>query len=136
MKITEIRVFLKDSSMGDGKLKAFATVTFDSVFVVRDLKIIEGKTGRFVAMPSSRLTFPCPKCRKKNYPCSKFCTECGANLVELNFVQRCDVAKAEHHDIAHPITSDMRKYLQNAILKAYDETCACGKCDTITKLSC
>ncbi len=50
MKITEIRVTLRN----DGKLKAFASITLDDCFVVRGLKVIEGNTGMFVAMPSRR----------------------------------------------------------------------------------
>lgn len=50
MKITEVRVSLRE----DAKLKAFASITLDDSFVIRGLKIIEGKTGTFVAMPSRR----------------------------------------------------------------------------------
>lgn len=50
MKITEVRISLRD----DAKLKAFASITLDDSFVIRGLKIIEGKTGTFVAMPSRR----------------------------------------------------------------------------------
>ena len=50
MKITEVRVSLRD----DDKLKAFVTITIDSCFVVRGLKIIRGNKGMFVAMPSRR----------------------------------------------------------------------------------
>lgn len=50
MKITEVRVSLRE----DAKLKAFASITLDDSFVIRGLKIIEGKMGTFVAMPSRR----------------------------------------------------------------------------------
>lgn len=50
MKITEVRVTLRN----DGKLKAFASITLDDCFVVRGLKVIEGNSGMFVAMPSRR----------------------------------------------------------------------------------
>ena len=50
MKITEVRVSLRD----DAKLKAFASITLENSFVIRGLKIIEGKTGTFVAMPSRK----------------------------------------------------------------------------------
>ena len=51
MQISEIRIRKVE---GDGKLKAYVTVTFDSVFVVHNVKIIEGKTGLFIAMPSRK----------------------------------------------------------------------------------
>ena len=50
MEITEIRVF----PVNEEKLKAYVTVTFDGCFVVRDLKVICGTTGLFVAMPAKR----------------------------------------------------------------------------------
>ena len=50
MEITEVRVF----PMNEDKLKAYATITFDNCFVVRDLKVISGNTGLFVAMPSKK----------------------------------------------------------------------------------
>ena len=49
MKITEVRI--RKLSV-DGKLKAYATVTFDDCFVVHNIKIIDGKSGLFIAMPS------------------------------------------------------------------------------------
>lgn len=50
MEITEVRVHLRNEE----KLKAYATITFDKCFVVRDLKIIQGNNGMFVAMPSRK----------------------------------------------------------------------------------
>lgn len=50
MEITEVRVYPVDEE----KLKAYVTITFDHCFVVRDLKIIEGTNGLFVAMPSRK----------------------------------------------------------------------------------
>lgn len=52
MEITEVRIRRHRSE--DGKLKAFASVVFDSAFVVHDMKIIEGVKGLFVAMPSRK----------------------------------------------------------------------------------
>jgi stage V sporulation protein G len=50
MEITEIKVFPVD----EDKLKAYITIVLDDCFVVRDLKIISGTTGLFVAMPSKK----------------------------------------------------------------------------------
>ncbi len=50
MEITEVRISLRN----DEKLKAFATVTFDNCFIVRDLKVINGNNGLFIAMPSRK----------------------------------------------------------------------------------
>jgi stage V sporulation protein G len=51
MDITDIRV---RKVTGEGKLKAYVTVTFDDCFVVHNVKIIEGKSGVFIAMPSRK----------------------------------------------------------------------------------
>jgi len=52
MKITQIKVFPVN---GDDKLKAFVTVKIDDCFIVRDMKVINGSKGYFVAMPSKKL---------------------------------------------------------------------------------
>jgi len=51
MKITEVKVY---AAKDGGRLKAYATIVFDNVFIVRDLKVIEGQNGYFVSMPSRR----------------------------------------------------------------------------------
>jgi stage V sporulation protein G len=50
MTITEVRVF----PVSEERLKGYATIIFDDCFIVRDLKIIHGNTGLFVAMPSKK----------------------------------------------------------------------------------
>ena len=50
MKITEVKVF----PVNEERLKAYVTITIEGVFVVRDLKIIKGHEGLFVAMPSKK----------------------------------------------------------------------------------
>ena len=123
MEITEVRIFLKDGS--DKKLKAYATVTFDNAFVVRNIKVIEGQKGLFVAMPSRKLKDSCPKCNFKNVLRSKFCNNCGSSLPMTERrapVQTGDPAQreSEHRDIAHPITLECREYLQKKVLEAYE----------------
>src|ERR1043165_335326 len=50
MEITEVKVF----PVNEERLKAYVTITIDNCFVVRDLKIINGNNGLFVAMPSKK----------------------------------------------------------------------------------
>ena len=69
----------------EGKMKAVVSVTFDNVFVVHDIKVIEGKEKLFAAMPSRKST------------------------------------DGTYRDIVHPITTEMREELQNAILAKYEE---------------
>lgn len=84
MKITEIRIQL----MGEERLKAFASVTFDDSFVVRNMKIVQGGKGVFLCMPSRKLP------------------------------------DGSHKDMVHPINQDFRKYLEENIIKAYQEELA------------
>ncbi|WP_020612717.1 septation regulator SpoVG [Sediminispirochaeta bajacaliforniensis] len=51
MEITDIRIRKLGS---DSKLKAYVTITFDDCFVVHNVKIIDGKNGAFIAMPSRK----------------------------------------------------------------------------------
>jgi stage V sporulation protein G len=51
MEITEININIR----GEEKLKAFVNITFDDVFVVRGLKVIQGNSGLFVCMPSRKM---------------------------------------------------------------------------------
>lgn len=51
MEITDIRIRRVGA---EGKLKAYVTVTFDDCFVVHNVKVIEGKNGAFIAMPSRK----------------------------------------------------------------------------------
>ncbi|WP_428059736.1 septation regulator SpoVG [Candidatus Avelusimicrobium stercoris] len=81
MKITEVRIHL----MGEDRLKAFASVTFDDSFVVRNMKIVEGTKGVFLCMPSRKLP------------------------------------DGTHKDMVHPINQEFREYLEENILKAYEE---------------
>ena len=82
MKITDIRIKKIESA---GKMKAIASVTFDDMFVVHDMKIIERAMGLFVAMPSRK------------------------------------TPSGDYKDIAHPINTETRVVLQQAILDKYEQ---------------
>ncbi len=81
MKITEIRIHL----MGEDRLKAFASATFDDSFVVRNMKVVEGTKGVFLCMPSRKLP------------------------------------DGTHKDMVHPVNQEFREYLEESILKAYQQ---------------
>jgi stage V sporulation protein G len=103
------------------RLQAFCSVTFDDAFVVRDLKIIEGTKGSFVAMPSRKLTDHCPQCGCKNHLRARYCNQCGGKLDEVRATRDADGRVKLHADIAHPINSACREVIQSAVLKAYQE---------------
>lgn len=83
MKVTDVRL---RKIQTDGRMKALVSITLDESFVIHDLRVIEGNSGLFVAMPSKR------------------------------------TPDGEFRDIAHPINSDMRQEIQDAVMKVYDET--------------
>ncbi len=132
MEITEVRIFLRDNPAT--KLRAYATITFDNAFVVRNIKVIEGNKGLFVAMPSRRIEEPCPKCGAKNSLRSKYCNQCGSQLPPKESTQELDSTaggekkdlRSEHRDIAHPINMETREYIQKKILEAYEAEKAKG----------
>ena len=121
MDITEVRIFVRESV--DKKLRAFATITFDNAFVVRNIKIIQGNKGLFVAMPSRKMKESCPQCSFKNAVRSKYCNQCGATLPQTNKPQVPEESAArqsEHRDIAHPITAACRELIQKKVLEGYE----------------
>ena len=79
MEITEVRVFPRNEE----KLKAYVTITFDNCFVIRNLKVIQGQKGLFVAMPSRKML------------------------------------DGTHKDVAHPVTNEMRRIIEEKVLAAY-----------------
>ena len=119
MQITETRVRLVPTS--GQRLKAYCTITLDSEFVVRDLKIIEGNNGLFVAMPSRKLADRCRKCGAKNHLRAKFCNDCGAGLPENRTVKDESGKPKLHIDIAHPIDPKCRQRLEARIVEAYQQ---------------
>lgn len=122
MQITEIRIKLMDDKESrNERLLAFCSVTFDHMFVVRDLKIIEGLKGLFVAMPSRKLTDRCGGCHSKNHLRARFCNQCGFRLQE-DRAPRDDHGRAKlHADVAHPINAQAREFVQSGIIRSFHE---------------
>ncbi|AMV38867.1 SpoVG family protein [Planctomyces sp. SH-PL62] len=122
MEITEVRIkLMEDNSGSNERLQAFCSITFDDMFVIRDLKIIEGAKGFFVAMPSRKLTDRCHNCGTKNHLRSRFCNHCGCRLDESRALRDADGRAKLHADIAHPINSMCREKIQAAVLASYAE---------------
>jgi stage V sporulation protein G len=119
--ITEVRVSLRDG--GNKKLKAYVTVTFDDCFVVRNIKVIEGTHGLFVAMPARKMKQFCSKCGKRIDVGGKYCPICAAALPALAPFRPEEERRGQqgHQDIAHPINQQFRDYLQKKILDTYDQ---------------
>ena len=119
MVITEVRIKLVEEN--NERLMAFCSITLDNAFVIRDLKIIEGTKGLFVAMPSRKLTDRCPRCGSKNHLRARFCNSCGTHLDENRAPRDHDGRAKLHADIAHPINSACREVMQMAIITSYQD---------------
>ena len=119
MEISEVRIKLMDDP--HDRLQAFCSITFDGCFVIRDLKIIQGAKGSFVAMPSRKLTDRCPRCFTKNHLRALHCNQCGAKLDEERATKDSDGRAKLYADIAHPINSQCRELIQNRVLDAYSD---------------
>ncbi len=123
MEISEVRVRLVEGR--SDRLRAFCTLTLDDVFVIRDLKIVDGSRGLFVAMPSRRTTVSCPRCDYRNHLRAKFCNECGTKLPPNQQPENDEDSRNRmHRDIAHPITPEFRDLVQNLVLQAYEQELA------------
>ena len=119
MEITEVRIKLMED--GGERLQAFCSITFDNCFVIRDLKIIEGANGPFVAMPSRKLTSHCQNCGAKNHLRAAFCNDCG-NKLDPNRAALDDEGRAKlYADIAHPINSGCREMIQERVIREFHE---------------
>jgi stage V sporulation protein G len=119
MEITEVRVRLVTDK--DDRLRAYCSMTLDDEFVVRDIKVIEGVSGYFVAMPSRKMSDRCSKCGGKNHLGAKFCHSCGRPLPANRAKRAPDGRMKLHADIAHPIRAECRKRIQEALVVAYEE---------------
>jgi stage V sporulation protein G len=124
MQLTEVRVNL--CGQNGGRLKAFCSLTFDDTFVVRDVKLIDGPDGLFLAMPSRKLCDHCPRCGEKNHLRARFCNHCGGRLDETRAMRqngnRLSPARVKlHADIAHPINAACRADLEHDVVDAYQQ---------------
>jgi len=125
MQVTEVRINLCGN--GANRLKAFCSLTFDNTFVIRDVKLIDGNDGLFLAMPSRKLCDHCRRCGEKNHLRARFCNGCGMRLDENRSMQQHPGHGAAqgrvklHADIAHPINGDCRQLIERQVIGAYHE---------------
>src|SRR5215210_2131925 len=123
MELTEVRINLCGEH--GSRLKAFCSLTFDNTFVIRDVKLIDGNDGLFLAMPSRKLSDHCPSCKEKNHLRARYCNNCGRRLNESRYLQYGNGAAHGgrlklHADIAHPINAECRQEIERRVLEAYD----------------
>ncbi len=119
MEITEVRIKLMEEP--NDRLQAFCSITIDGSFVIRDLKIIQGTRGPFVAMPSRKLNDRCSKCGNKNELRAGFCSNCGSKLNQERAIRDHSGRAKLYADIAHPINTECREMIQSKVLDAFNE---------------
>ena len=124
MQLSEIRINLCGPQAG--RLKAFCSLTFDNTFVIRDVKIIEGNDGLFLAMPSRKLCDRCRRCGEKNHLRARFCNNCGQRLDENRSMKMqppgMNGSRLKlHADIAHPINAECRLEIERRAVGAYQD---------------
>jgi stage V sporulation protein G len=117
MQITEVRIKLVEN--GAERLLAFCSITIDGAFVVRDLKVIGGPSGPFVAMPSRKLCGHCPSCGSKNPLRASYCNQCGGRVEGA--VPRDEGGRTRlYADIPHPINAACRELIERRIVQEYE----------------
>ena len=120
MEITEVRIKLMEEP--SERLQAFCSITFDNCFVIRDLKIIEGTNGPFVAMPSRKLTAHCPQLRLQEPPArAATATSAAAGWTRTGAVKDADGRAKLYADIAHPINSACREMIQDRVIEEFHD---------------
>jgi stage V sporulation protein G len=123
MEITEVRITLADDAgNGNGRLLAFASITLDGCFAVRDIKVIDGRGGVFVAMPSRRLISRCPRCGHKNHLAASYCNHCGGRRADAVPSPDPETGHSRlHADVCHPVTNATRLAIEGAVVAAWRE---------------
>ncbi|MEZ6195688.1 MAG: SpoVG family protein [Planctomycetota bacterium] len=117
MQITDVKVKLVPDEGRRDRLRAFCSVTFDDVFVVHDLKLIDGPHGLFVAMPSRQVARRCAGCGSKQPVRARYCSDCGERSPSAP--RRGGDRTHDFIDVAHPINAGFRESIHEAILEAY-----------------
>jgi stage V sporulation protein G len=119
VEVTEVRIKLMEGS--EDRLRAFCSITFDHCFVIRDLKIIDGLSGPFVAMPSRKLSAHCHRCHYKNHLRAAYCNQCGTKLkAQLH----TDSPQKLYADVAHPVNSECREKISASVLLEFAQELA------------
>jgi stage V sporulation protein G len=118
MEITEVRIKLIENAAE--RLLAFCSITIDHAFVIRDLKIIGGPSGPFVAMPSRKLSSHCQFCGFKNPLRACYCNQCGKKQPEGSLPRDDDGRLRLYADIAHPINATCRELIQSRIVREFE----------------
>ncbi len=117
MEISEVTITLVEDP--EDRVKGYCSIIVNDALVVRGIKIIEGRGGYFVAMPSRKMSDNCKKCDRKNHVRARYCNYCGTHLLE----DRREKGRKErtnlYADIVHPINAACRQTIQERVIEAF-----------------
>lgn len=125
LRITKIQIV--PATPAERPVCGYCSLTLADCFAVHDLRILQSHGRYFVAMPSRRRTLPCSGCGTKLQLHSAFCHQCGTRQRPAE--RASDLVRPErtHVDIAHPITSEFRQQLEQAIIAEYLQVIASAR---------
>jgi len=112
MRITKVTVtpVLKDGS----RLGGYASIVFDDMFQVKNIRIINGKDGAFIVYPNKEVLRPCPKCKAMTSYRHNYCYNCGDTLAVI-------IPAAKYKDICFPVTKEFNDIVAKTILDEYNK---------------
>lgn len=125
MTITDVKIILSDPDNKHRHLKAYASIVIDQLFTVHELKVIESRQGGLaVHMPSRKITDYCPDCSGKNVLVARYCGDCGRRLADNRRWRDAKGNLITHIRTAHPLKSESRFQIEDAVLQAYRQAAA------------
>lgn len=122
MEITSTKIEIVDPKHNP-YLLAVSSIVLDGEFVVHEIKLIQGKSGKcFISMPGRKRREGCPNCRKmRNELDANYCARCGVELQkEESRYRDADGRSLLYIDICHPLNPDFREYLEKTVMASYE----------------
>ena len=119
IEVTSVDVVLTSSSKG---LLSYCAVTFNNNLQLLGIKLVQHGQIR-ICMPDRRILHPCPNCSTNNHLRALYCGECTGEL-EAGMPWERDGHLQFYQEIAHPVYSNFRQYLERVVLQAYTEVLA------------
>jgi len=117
-----VRIRLASAAEETKGLKAYCSIEIPPGLIINDMKIIDGRKGLYVAMPSRKLCERCPKCRTNVELLAKFCQSCGEHQPQRTLEQDNNGRLKRFADIVHPVTQECRSIIHEAVMTAYEES--------------
>ena len=118
LEITKTYITPAFKREGRTRLRAYVSLVFNNVFMVKNIRIIEkkevkpGESKYFIVFPNRESTRPCKACTAKVSFRDEFCRSCGTKLVPI-------IQEATYKDLCHPIKREFSYYIERVILEEF-----------------